>query len=304
VSNIVPFALLDVLILAVASWTVWGIIRGIRGPGPWRTLVGRWLLNMATIAAALYVSFALCWGLNYRRPPLAARLESIPSRASDAAAIQLAREAVIQLNDGYAAAHAERAAVDGTLPGAFHETLQLLGLPHSIVPGRPKRSLLDPYYKAASVSGMTDPFFLEILIASDLLPVERPFTIAHEWSHLAGINDEGEANFVAFLTGMRGSAAVRYSAWLFMYMEVLSSLPRDVRADISSTLATGPRDDLRDIAERQRRNVRPRVANAGWQVYDTYLKANRVEAGARSYREVVRLVLETRFAPEWVPVAK
>jgi hypothetical protein len=43
---------------------------------------------------------------------------------------------------------------------------------------------------------MTDPFFLETLVASDVLPFERPFLVAHEWSHLAGIADEGEANFV------------------------------------------------------------------------------------------------------------
>ena len=44
---------------------------------------------------------------------------------------------------------------------------------------------------------MTDPFLLETLIAPDLLEVERPFVIAHEWAHLAGYADESEANFVA-----------------------------------------------------------------------------------------------------------
>jgi hypothetical protein len=87
-----------------------------------------------------------------------------------------------------------------------------------------------------------------------------------------------------------------------MYGEILSSVGREARLDISRRLDSGPRDDLRAIAERQRRNVRPLIANAGWQVYDRYLKANRVEAGAASYRQVVQLVLETRFAPEWTPM--
>ena len=38
----------------------------------------------------------------------------------------------------------------------------------------------------------------------------------------------------------------------------------------------------------------PGVSRAGWRVYDSYLKANRVEAGTASYDEVVRLVLGTR----------
>jgi hypothetical protein len=40
--------------------------------------------------------------------------------------------------------------------------------------------------------------------------------------------------------------------------------------------------------------VSPRVSRAGWRVYDSYLKANRVEAGTASYDEIVRLVLGAR----------
>ena len=54
---------------------------------------------------------------------------------------------------------------------------------------------------------MTDPFFLETLLAPDLLDVERPFVIAHEWGHLAGYADESEANFIAWLACRRGSRA-------------------------------------------------------------------------------------------------
>jgi hypothetical protein len=65
------------------------------------------------------------------------------------------------------------------------------------------------YFKAAGVEGMTDPFFLETLVAGDLLPFERPFVIAHEWSHLAGFANEGEANFLGWLTCMKGSEDAR-----------------------------------------------------------------------------------------------
>src|SRR5437660_935565 len=138
---------------------------------------------------------------------------------------------------------------------------------------------------------MTDPYFLETLVATDLLPFERPAVVAHEWSHLAGITDEGEASFVGFVACMHGNARTRYSGWLFLYSEVARGLrPRD-RAEASATLASGPREDLRAIAERLRMEIKPVIANAGWQMYDRYLKANRVEAGTESYAEVVRLVL-------------
>ena len=142
---------------------------------------------------------------------------------------------------------------------------------------------------------MTDPFFLETLVESDLLPVERPFVIAHEWSHLAGFADEGEANFSGWLTCMRADAAAQYSGWLFLFDELANGLSRADRAGVAARLDAGPRADRRAIAARLARDVKPQVSAAGWRVYDRYLKANRIEAGAASYAQVVRLVLGTRL---------
>jgi hypothetical protein len=63
-------------------------------------------------------------------------------------------------------------------------------------------------------------------------------------------------------------------------------------------LSAGPRADLRAVADRLTRDVRPQVSAAGWRVYDKYLKANRVEAGAASYAQVVRLVLGTALGQQ------
>jgi hypothetical protein len=149
---------------------------------------------------------------------------------------------------------------------------------------------------------MTDPFFLETLIAGSVLPFERPFVIAHEWSHLAGLADEGEANFLGWLTCVHGSTADQYSGWLFLYQHIVAALPRRDRLELQPRLEPGPRADLRAVADRIARSISPRVAVAGWRVYDRYLKANRVEAGAQSYAEVVRLILGVRFGPDWTPM--
>jgi hypothetical protein len=47
--------------------------------------------------------------------------------------------------------------------------------------------------------------------------------------------------------------------------------------------------------------ARPVVRRAARDVYDSYLKANRVEQGIDSYEAVVRLVLGTMFDEAWVP---
>jgi hypothetical protein len=151
---------------------------------------------------------------------------------------------------------------------------------------------------------MTDPYFLETFVASDLLPFERPFVVAHEWSHLAGFADEGDANFVAWLTCLRGTPAHQYSGWLSLYSEIAGGLDRTTAAEVSAKLADGPRDDLRAIRERLLQHINPQVSAAGWRVYDQYLKANKVEAGAASYADIVRLILGTKFTGDWQPQLK
>ena len=50
--------------------------------------------------------------------------------------------------------------------------------------------------------------------------------------------------------------------------------------------------------------VNPAASRAGYAVYDRFLKANRVRAGVRSYNEVLRLLLGTRFNPDGSPVLR
>lgn len=286
----------DILLVVVLLTVVGLFVRDVRARGAVRA-TGRLAVRLVTVAAVAYLAFLATWGLNYRRPALTSRIAYDTRRVSSDAAADLAREAVARLNAAHLLAHGEGwpelSAVDPTLAFAFRATLQRLGLPASIRPARPKTSLLDLYFRRAGVAGMTDPYFLETLIASDTLPFERSQVVAHEWAHLAGITDEGEANFVGWLTSASGSTPNRYSGWLFLYSEVMAGLAPNVTRSIASTLGEGPRADLRAIRERHAREVSPRLAGAGWQVYDSYLKANRVDAGTASYAEVVRLVLGT-----------
>ena len=134
------------------------------------------------------------------------------------------------------------------------------GIARDVVPARPKHTLLDWYFRRAGVDGMTDPFFLETLIAGGILPFERPFVVAHEWSHLAGIADEGEANFTAWLSCAGGSPPNAYSGWLFLYSELARAVNRSDRAALSAALEAGPRADLRAIRRALRRAMSTRVS--------------------------------------------
>jgi hypothetical protein len=295
-SNLAPFALLDVLLIVVVVLWIACAVRDVRrsrfraaAPVLLRTMV--W-------AAAIYLVFLLAWGLNYRRVPLIGALDVDAARVSPDAVQRAGDLAVARMNALHERAHAEGwppdGAIDPALSDAFARAIDALGRRPPVV-ARPKRTLLDWYFRRAAVDGMTDPFFLETLVAGDLLPFERPFVVAHEWSHLAGLADEGDANFAGWLTCLRGSAGDQYSGWMFLYGELSGASGGRARARLAASLAAGPREDLRAVRDRLARHVNRRVAVAGWRVYDSYLKANRVEAGAASYGAVVRLVLGARL---------
>jgi hypothetical protein len=297
-SNRTSFAWFDLFVVFAVGVVLWRSARDLRTQRV-PIAAARIALRIATVAAVVSLLFFAAWGLNYRREPLREKIPFEAGRITPDAARRLARETVTRLGALHDAAHAEGwpepTEVSAALATSFQRTARSLGFPADVVLGRPKHSVLDLYFRRAGVAGMTDPFFLETLVASDLLPFERPVVVAHEWAHLAGVTDEGEANFVGWLTCVRGTSAHQYSGWLFLYSEVMATLPRDDGREISTPLTSGPRADLEAIRNRYEREVSPRLSAAGWQVYDQYLKANRIEAGTESYAEVIRLILATDY---------
>jgi hypothetical protein len=267
------------------------ILRRVRVRG-WRRGLVAVSLTLARGAAVTYLLFLAAWGLNYRRVPLSDKVVFDADRITRAAHAALGDWAVRELNARYAAAHASGVDLD-RLRAAFDDTLQALG-GRAIVTGRPKPTLLGWYFHKASIAGMTDPFFLETMLAPDLLDVERPFVIAHEWAHLAGFADESEANFVAYLACRRGDDASRYSTALVM----LGYAP--ARRSLQDALEIGPRSDLFAI-QRRYAHTSETLRFAAREGYDKYLKANRVERGIESYDAVVQLILGTEMDAQGNP---
>ncbi len=298
-SNAASITLFDALVVVVVVLWIALAWRDVRRPDGRLRAIARIVWRSIVWSAALYLVFLITWGFNYRRAHFPEKLPYDASAVSPQAARAAARVTVDRVNALYASAHAARqpapTSVDPDLAAAFAGALRDLRLPTSIAVARPKPSMIDWYFRRSGTAGMTDPYFLETLIASDVLPVELPFTVAHEWGHLAGVADEGEANLVGLVTCLHGGAAARYSGWLFLYRELAHAVSAADRGALSGALASGPRDDLRAIRERFDREVSPRISAAGWRVYDSYLRANRVEAGATSYADVVKLVLGVRI---------
>jgi hypothetical protein len=297
-SSIVPVALLDIAAAIALAGAAVSAARRVRSAG-----FQRWLRELPfallVAAAVFYLWFLAFWGLNYRRLPLEQKLAYESSRVSRDQALSIGRIAVEQLNSLAPQVRAVEPN-DDSLAAALREVEGMLGSKSNVRVAAPKYSVLTWYFRKAAIDGMTDPFFLEIIVTPDLLPFERPHTLAHEWAHLAGYADESEANFVAWLACVRGSPLARYSGWLAAYQHVAAVLPRDDRGTLRSGLSPTVLADFEAIRLRLSR-ASPRVSTAARGAYDTYLRANRVEEGIDSYGAVVRLMLGTTFGPGWVP---
>jgi hypothetical protein len=286
-----PFAVFDTIALAAAALALVLLLRRRR------------LLNLLALGAVLWLAFLATWGLHYRRAPLAARLDYDADRVRGARVAEIARATVRELNRLHEAAHArpwpDGGAILAALAPAFERTARELAFPLPIV-SPPKRSLFDGYFRRAAIDGLTTPFVPEIVLASNLLPFERPIVFAHEWAHLAGFADEGEAEFIAWLACVKGDVQTQYSGWLQLYPHLAVALAEGERERLARALGPGPAGDLTKVAERMR-GANAALRSAASAAYDRFLKVNRVDEGIRSYGAVVRLVAGTRFGPAFTP---
>ena len=297
-SNVVPIALFDVALVLFALLLIgsWVVIFKRAGRQRLRS-IGRGLVATLTLAAVIYVWFAAAWGFNYARPPLESKLPYDRSRITPAAVRALAEFAIAQANRTHAAAHLEGfPAIDAMPPklmSALQEVERELGRSRATVMARPKHSLLSPFFRASSVSGMLGPFFLETLLNPDLTGPERPAVLAHEWAHLSGYAPEDEASFVGLLAALRAGPAAEYSAWLELAFTAVGQLQPVTQKLVLEHLAEGPRRDQQAIYDRV---VGARVViidRAAWASYDQILRSQGVEEGVQSYSRVVELVLGT-----------
>ena len=308
VSNLLPFAWFDVMLTTAVAGALFALIRA--GRRAWRARRPAILLStvgsVVAVAATLYLAFLILWGFNYRRIPMEERLVLDRGAPATGAVVQLGLEAAKHLDALHAPAHAVGWVSDqrqnAPLRQAFERVQQSLSDAPPAVPGRLKRTAFGPYFRWTGVDGMVNPWALEVLANPDLLPFERAFVAAHEWSHLAGYADESEANFVGWLSCIRADAPTQYSGWLYLFWQINGEVGSEGRATLGAALAPGPRADLNAIVERLQRGQLPQLRNASWLVYDQYLKANRVEEGIRSYGAVVTLLLRARFDEGWTPV--
>lgn len=259
----------------------------------------RWALTgVLRWAAFAIVWFYLGWGCNYFRLPLAEQLR-LPKQSAVMDSLALRRNllwSISQTNRAWRPVPpGDIKQLDEEIERQYQAVCDTLRLP--LMPGkRPPKFLLFPgLFHYTLTSGMFGPFFHEIHLNNELLPVELPFVLAHEKAHQMGFAREAEANFLAALVCWSSAdSAVQYSA----HFSILGHFAaRAYFFSDQEALRQGIRPQVREDFARVRRRYQKYegpVSEISHKSYDAYLRANRVEGGAQNYNDVVDLIIRWR----------
>ncbi len=293
----IPFSLGDAVVIAGAAVILAAIVfaRPV-----WRMLVG-----IAAIAGLYTLWFYAGWGFGYDRAPLETRTAYDASRVNPEAIDALRRRAIEQMNRLAPLAHAESAsdrdseAALRKLREGWYPVAGALGDRWQPRVSAPKPTLAGWFMNKSGTSGFTNPFTLETQLSPDLLWFERPFSEAHEWSHVAGFNREDEANYIALLACLRDpDPAAQYSGWIELFLYLPGG-----RHYAKSAFVPQVWQDFDALRKRNAHFVNLNLSRFSWRVYNSYLKTNRIAAGVQNYDEVTRLLAGIPLDAQRLPVA-
>lgn len=295
-SNLLPFALFDVAIVALVIGAFVGAFRALRRP---RELALPFLGTLLVMSAGLTLWFFAVWGFNIRRLPLRETVAFDSTLVTRPNLVALAERAVAEMNrlaPTLPATWPSTREMERALAPAFAKAEAAIGAPWRSVPARSKASVLSPFLGAVGLNGTAIPFFGEALLNPGLLAFEQPYVIAHEWVHVAGRRSESEAAFVGWLACMYGPEWAQYSAWMRLYRYAWADVPRDEQRTVHAKLDSTTRLHFAQSFARSARDHLP-AASAVQRAANTAIgRAIRVEKSASDYGLVVQLVLGVQLA--------
>ena len=291
ISSVFPFSLDDIfyLFLIAGFFVLTGLLifRKIK--------VKKYFLVLLNSLALVYTLFYWLWGFNYFREHLNERLQ-IPEQSASTEKFRAALDHLIKSANSYYpdTFKIRRHEIDSLIEDGYRELSSFLDIDYPQGIRRPKNITFSKMFASAGISGYFGPFFNEIHLNKYLLPVELPWTMAHEKSHQFGITSEAEANFYAwFVCNSSSSKQVRYAGNLNVLFYFLYDARKlsDYRF-VLAKLDKGVREDMDKIIDHWAGMRNESMERAASKANDTYLKTNKVEKGIDDYDGVVKYVTE------------
>ncbi|MEA2206933.1 MAG: hypothetical protein QOE77_3709 [Blastocatellia bacterium] len=303
VNGIVSFSLGEILVVGLLAFLITALVYHIlqvyqRQKRPLQVLKQAALSLLWALSLGV-LSFLLLWGLNYDRQPLSQSLSLTKENPSDEQLERISRAIIDGINANYGASH--EGGTQPNMPRAelyalIESAYQTSPLLKEVCRGgyaNPKPIHFSGIVSWLGLSGVYMPFTGEANYNRLQPDFDLPYVIAHEKAHQCGIAREDEANFVAFLVcSASTNSFVRYSGYLNalrVVNELNVSAPERYRV-VRETLGDGPRADLKARSAFWARFQGP-ASEVSNRINNSYLRANNVPGGTRSYSEDVALII-------------
>jgi hypothetical protein len=322
ITGLAPFSVAEPLMVLFACWLILPALPAAYQAIKRRRSVRNVLACGATRAIAatgfLVAIFYVCWGFNYSRAALPARLgwddsslATLPRMGSQDdrdELVALCTQLIIITNHYYtvatgtpdseaqSAVNLSQAQLDRALEQGYARASEVLNLDPSFAAlrGPAKAVFASRVLSELGIAGFYAPWTGEANYNYEIPPFQLPMTIAHEKAHQRCVASEDEANFLGFMACVLSDEPyARYAGYLFAQRQLLNELIRIDPAAARALIALRCKGVQSDVI----------YSKFFWRIFggpaqivshavnDMYLKANRVDGGMFSYQMSARLIV-------------
>lgn len=315
ITGLFPFSLAELTVIILPALILVLLIRFIINlivnQGKRKELMAKGLLNMLCAASILWFSFTILGGLNYYRYSFAAysQLEIVESSIEELYALtetlalqanELRDRVPLTDEEGVFQLSMSSRALAKAANTAYRELAKDYPILSGVY-GAPKSVLLSKLMSKTEITGIFVPFTMEANVNVDVPDYTIPSTMLHELAHLRGFMREDEANFLAYMAGMKSdNIELRYSSTMLALVisgNALYKQSPDLYFQIRALYSQGVLNDIYANSSYWQQYEDTAIATMSNRINDSYLKANAQADGVKSYGRMLDLLL-ARFREE------
>lgn len=309
VTGLVPFSIAEILIVAfpvaVLVITLWFIIKMLADKNNRTERLLKGILNVLCVGSIILFSYTILGGLNYYRNTFSSYSKLEIQDSSIEELYSLTRSLALQADD--LRAQVPCTDEDGVfklsensyrLAKDANEAYRLLAEDYPVLSGfygSPKPVILSGLMSTTEITGIFFPFTMEANVNVDIPDYSIPSTMLHELAHLRGFMREDEANFLAYLAGMKSdNVEFRYSGTMLALVIAGNALYEqnpDMYFEIRDLYSEGVLKDIRANSAYWQKYEDTVISTVSNKINDTYLKANAQADGVKSYGRMLDLLL-------------
>lgn len=288
-----PFSLEEVLVVLVILWLFLFPVLKRRGGCGWKTICGR----MIECLAWIYVWFYMGWGMNYFRYNIYTRLQVKPVAYEEQKFMAFLDNYTDSLNTTYVdRVDVPMETIDREVKSFYRRIPKSAGLVSPKDYQTPKFFTFTSLYSGVGVLGSMGPFFAEAQLNRDLLPVQLPFTFAHEFSHLLGVSNEAEANYWAYRACTESALPeMKCAGYMGLLPYVIANASRLLDKEQFQAWIKQINPEILEAYKNNRlywqEKYSPLIGEVQEVTYNLFLKGNKIPSGQKNYAEVIGILL-------------